>query len=336
MTGNTNHNTVGVGIAVRGGIGGLLMGLANLVPGLSGGTMLLAVGVYPQFIRGVAEISTFRFRLKTLVLLACIIGTMVLAIVTFAGVVKHLVIDHRWIMYSLFIGLTLGGVPVVWRMLRPVKLTAVLASIVGILAMVVLVLTQSGGVATESTGDTQRLAMLVLAGVAGGAAMILPGVSGAYLFLILGQYVLILTAIQSAREAVTDRNWAQFGDAMWVLVPLGIGVVIGVVGVSNLIKFLLDRCPQATLGFLLGLLLGAVVGLWPFQPPTPPHIGDTLQGRLVTEQNVSSFAPQDWSAEVFSPDYQQVLGALGLIVAGLAISTAVAHIGRNAHQNGPD
>ena len=132
MTSNAKHNTVGVGIAVRGGIGGLLMGLANLVPGLSGGTMLLAVGVYPQFIRGVAEISTFRFRLKTFVLLACIIGTMLLAIVAFAGVVKNLIIDHRWMMYSLFIGLTLGGAPVVWRMLRPVNWTAVLASIVGL------------------------------------------------------------------------------------------------------------------------------------------------------------------------------------------------------------
>ncbi|MFB3098767.1 MAG: undecaprenyl phosphate translocase family protein [Acidimicrobiia bacterium] len=336
MTGNAKHNTVSVGIAVRGGIGGLLMGLANLVPGLSGGTMLLAVGVYPQFIRGVAEISTLRFRVKTFVLLACIIGTMLLAIVAFAGVVKNLIIDHRWIMYSLFIGLTLGGAPVVWRMLRPVKLTAVLASIVGILAMVVLVLTQSSGVGNESTADTQRLAMLVLAGTAAGGAMILPGVSGAYLFLILGQYVLILTAIRSGQQAVIDRNWAQLGDAMWVIVPVGVGVVIGVVGVSNLIKFLLDRFPKATLGFLLGLLLGAVVGLWPFQQPTPPHIGETLQGRVVTEQNMSSFDPQDWSAEFFSPDYQQVLGSLGLIVAGLVISTAVAHIGRNAHQNGPD
>ena len=106
---NAARNNLGATTAVRGSIGGLLMGLANLVPGLSGGTMLLAVGVYPQFIRGVAEISTFRFRRKTFVLLACIIGTMVLAIAAFAGVVKNLIIDHRWIMYSLFIGLTLGS-----------------------------------------------------------------------------------------------------------------------------------------------------------------------------------------------------------------------------------
>ena len=124
MTKSEHKNTLGAATAVRGSIGGLLMGLANLVPGLSGGTMLLAVGVYPQVIRSVAEVSPFRFRARSLLLLACVIGAALLAIVTLAGVAKDLVIDYRWIMYSLFIGLTLGGAPLLWRMLRPINLTA--------------------------------------------------------------------------------------------------------------------------------------------------------------------------------------------------------------------
>ena len=96
-------------IAIKGVLGGFLMGLANLVPGISGGTMLLAVGIYPQFIRGVAEVSTFRFSARTLLLLGCVACAAAVSIVGLAGIVKDLVIDHRWIMYSLFIGLTLGG-----------------------------------------------------------------------------------------------------------------------------------------------------------------------------------------------------------------------------------
>ena len=119
----------------------------------------------------------------------------------------------------------------------------------------------------------------------------------------LGQYVVILTAIDSASKAVTGRDWALLGEALWVLVPVGCGVIVGIVGVSNLVKFLLDRFPKATIGFLLGLLLGAVVGLWPFQRPVPPSIGDTLQGRIVTEQNMSSFATEDWSTQFFSPSF---------------------------------
>ena len=106
------------------------MGLANLVPGISGGTMLLAAGVYPQFIRGVAEISTFRFRLRSMVLVACVVAGAAIAIVALAGTVKDLVIQHQWVMYSLFIGLTLGGVPLLWRMVRPLDLTVVVAATV--------------------------------------------------------------------------------------------------------------------------------------------------------------------------------------------------------------
>ena len=88
------------------------MGLANLVPGISGGTMLLAAGVYPQFIEGIAEVTTLRFRARNLALLGAIGGAAAIGIVSLAGLIKGLVIDHRWAMFSLFIGLTLGGVPV--------------------------------------------------------------------------------------------------------------------------------------------------------------------------------------------------------------------------------
>ena len=95
------------------------MGLANLVPGISGGTMLLATGVYPRFIDAIAEVTTLRFRLRSVLVLSCVAGSAFLSILLFAGLMKALVIDHRWIMYSLFIGLTLGGVPLVWRLARP-------------------------------------------------------------------------------------------------------------------------------------------------------------------------------------------------------------------------
>lgn len=85
-------------LAGRGTVGGVLMGLANLVPGISGGTMLLAAGVYPQFIRGVAEISTFRFRLRSMVLVACVVAGPAIAIVALAGIVRDLVVHHQWVM----------------------------------------------------------------------------------------------------------------------------------------------------------------------------------------------------------------------------------------------
>lgn len=84
------------------------MGLANLVPGISGGTMLLAAGIYPKFINAIADITRFRFRLQSILVLGTVVAAAGLAILLFAGLLKDLVIDQRWIMYSLFIGLTLS------------------------------------------------------------------------------------------------------------------------------------------------------------------------------------------------------------------------------------
>ncbi|MHC4220498.1 MAG: DUF368 domain-containing protein [Planctomycetota bacterium] len=296
-------------LAARGGVGGVLMGLANLVPGISGGTMLLAVGVYPRFIRAVAEVTTLKFRPRSLLLLGCVAAGALVAIVALAGVVKGLVVDHRWIMYSLFIGLTLGGVPLLWRMLQPVKPVALVWAVVGIAAMVALALAESGGGGSGSGNTTQRMVMLVVAGAAGGAAMILPGVSGAYLLLILGQYVVILGAIESARDAVSDRDWAQVVQECRVFIPVGVGVLLGIVGVSNAVKLCLDRFPRATLGFLLGLLLGAVAGLWPFQ----------------AEAAVASGA--DEGVTFFRPTVLQAAASLGLVCVGFAVSTLVCRLG---------
>ena len=106
-------------IAIRSLFGGLLMGLANLVPGISGGTMLLAAGVYPNFIEALSEVTRFRFRIRSMLVLGCVVVAAGLGILMFAGSLKDAVLDHRWIMYSLFIGLTLGGLPVVWRLAKP-------------------------------------------------------------------------------------------------------------------------------------------------------------------------------------------------------------------------
>lgn len=332
MTAKTTpeSNSTSVSGLARGGIGGLLMGLANLVPGLSGGTMLLAVGIYPQFIRAIAEVSTLKFRAKSLLLLSSVIGVAFLAIVLLAGQVKGLVIDHRWIMYSLFIGLTLGGVPILLRMLKPISASAIMGVVAGFIAMVLLVILKTGNSNCEVGSNSAAIIMLLIAGIAGGAAMILPGISGGYLLLILGQYVVILGAIETARAAVSDQNWSQLTQAAGVIVPVGIGVLVGVVAVSNLIKVLLDRYPKATLGVLLGLLLGAVVGLWPFQQPVAPIVGDCIKGQLVTEQNQAAFNKEDWRTEVFSPKPGQIAGSLVLILVGLAASIGVAHIGASS------
>lgn len=336
MTQNTVEQAEyrGEALAARSVIGGLFMGLANLVPGISGGTMLLAVGVYPHFIGGIAEISTFTFRAKTILTLACIVGTALTAVLLFAGLMSELVVNHRWIMYSIFIGLTLGGVPVLWKMVRPADSLIVMMSIAGIAVMTAMAAIGPAGSGPAVDGS-HAYAMYFVAGLAGASAMVLPGISGGYLLLILGQYITLLTAVAMVKDGLRGGDMNLILDAMHVIVPLGLGVVIGVVGVSNLIKLLLERFARPTLGVLLGLLLGAVIGLWPFQHGVAPAEGTTFRGdrvvlvddQLIMERTRRPIAPKDFDTATFTPTAGQVGGAVLFIVLGFAISTAVAHLG---------
>ena len=117
--------------AMRCILGGILMGLANLVPGISGGTMLLATGIYELLVNAIADLARFRLRLQVLLVLGCVVAPAVLTIVLLSGVAGRFVLEYRWIAYSLFIGLTLGGVPVLARAIREVRPSTVLGVIAG-------------------------------------------------------------------------------------------------------------------------------------------------------------------------------------------------------------
>ena len=111
---------------------------------------------------------------------------------------------------------------------------------------------------------------------------------------------------------MTAREWAQLLAEFRIFVPVGVGVVIGVVGVSNVVKLCLDRFPRATLGFLMGLLLGAVVGLWPFQAPV-----ETVVPRAAGEEPMA----------YFRPSAVQAAASLGLVCAGFGVSWLVCRLG---------
>lgn len=337
-------------IVLRGSFGGVLMGLANLVPGISGGTMLLATGIYPRFIEAVGEVTTLRFRKVSLVTLGSVVLAAGLAIAGLAGPVKDLVVDQRWIMYSLFIGLTLGGVPVLWRLVGRPTPSLWVGAAAGFAGMALLALAQTAG---GGGGSAQGgLVIFFLAGVAGASAMILPGVSGGYLLLILGAYVPLLAGIERFVDALEAAELAVALEVgLTVLVPVGLGVALGVAAVSNLLRWLLERYEKATYGVLLGLLLGAVVGLWPFQRGVAPEPGSRIKGQVVAHEEEAvalggvpdpgqgavrpvfeatgePVDPEDWPTEFFRPTPAQAATSLGLIAVSFVATGLIDRLGR--------
>jgi putative membrane protein len=323
-------------LAVRGGFGGVLMGLANLVPGISGGTMLLAVGIYPRFITAVGEVTTLRFRRPSLLTLGSVVLAALAAVAFLAGPVKELVVAHRWLMYSLFIGLTLGGVPVLWRLIGRHSASMWVGAAFGLAGMVALGLSQQLG---WMPGTSQQgFGWMLAAGAAAASAGILPGVSGGYLLLVLGVYVPLLAAVDRFKDAAGAVNVGELWAIGWsVLLPVGLGIVLGVGLISNLLRWLLDRFEKPTLGVLLGLLLGAVVGLYPFQQTVKPEPGDTIKGQTVVQTEAGlqlketgrAVRPADYPTRFFAPRWYHLGSVGGLIVAGFAVTWVIDRIGRN-------
>jgi putative membrane protein len=303
------------------------MGLANLVPGISGGTMLVAAGVYRRFIEAISDLSRFRFRVPTLLTLVAVVAPAACSIALFATLVSAALIGMRWVMYSLFIGLTFGGIPVLWKVLRPATTAALIGATIGTVGMVAVAWFQSGEVAASgATGGW----MLFVGGVAGAGAMILPGVSGAYLLMLLGQYRPILEAIRAAASAGSAGDIAGVLSAGAILLPVGLGVGVGLVAVSNLLRWLLHRFEKATLGVLLGLLIGAPAGLYPFKQGVPPRAGETFRGEVLDETVAARLRdrPKDWPEQVFTPTVAQVAGSIAIAALGFAATLGVSRLGR--------
>lgn len=307
----------------RSAVGGILMGLANLVPGISGGTMLLASGVYLEFIGAIAKLSRLKFEKRSIVVLGVIVVFALLAIVLGAGPVKDLVVGSRWIMYSLFIGLTLGGVPIVWKLAKPATGATWAGVVIGFGTLAALAASSVGG------GTSDGFVLMFIAGLAGASAMILPGVSGGYLLVLMGAYVPLLAGIDAFKEALKAADVsAMMTPFTAVVLPVGLGVVVGVLVVSNGLKWVLERYEKLTLGVLLGFLFGSVVGLWPFQHGVEPSVGDRdVRGRLITEELLAELSPEKWPVEYFTPTGGQIAMSLGLIVVGFVITMGVAKLG---------
>lgn len=260
---------------VRAPIAGVLMGLANLVPGVSGGTMVLVMGLYDDFVTSIADVTRFRLRRDNVALLAVLGGAAFIIIALCAGVMSRAVTHNRSMMFSLFIGMTLGGAPILIRLIRPIRMSAVLGCLVGIALMIAIAETRqpapqrpnasSDAVVIEPVVIETAYVRDFLAGALGMSAMVLPGISGAYMLLIMGRYGTILAAISSAKHWVTSGGTdGDLETILGVLIPVAIGSILSIVLLSNLLKWLLHHREKQTVGVLLGILFGSVRGIWPF------------------------------------------------------------------------
>ena len=265
-------------------VAGVLMGLANLVPGVSGGTMVLVMGLYDQFVASLADATRLRFTRRSVFFLVLLAGVAGAAIALFSGPMSRAVTHHRCAMFCLFIGLTLGGTPVLLAMLKPVRWPAGVGLLVGLGVMIAIGQPQEPELTENAEGAAAVAVALephygrdLAAGVLGMSAMVLPGISGAHMLLILGRYEVILAAVSKTKDyAFSFGREGSMSEFLPIMIPVAIGALVGLVVLSNLLKWMLRRHPQPMVGALLGVLWGAVYALWPFSATS--SAGDYVLG----------------------------------------------------------
>lgn len=235
------------------------MGTADLVPGVSGGTIALVLGIYERLVESIregssalgsalrADFSRFGEHIRRVEwsFLIPLLGGILLAVVTLASFLNHQLEENPTILAALFFGLVVGSVVIAWRLLRePASVHLAIAALVGVGVFLVL------GLGEEMLVSDPSLIAFFGAGALAICAMILPGISGSLILLLVGMYAAVL-------DAVDGRDFI-------VIVVFAGGAVVGLGFFSQILHWALRHHHDRILASLVGLMAGSLRVLWPW------------------------------------------------------------------------
>ena len=245
------------------GVKGACMGAADVIPGVSGGTIAFITGIYDEFVGSIARVDAeavkllFKGKFKDFwkhingwFLLSVVAGIGV-SVVALAGLMQMLLRDHPIQTWAFFFGLIVASSIFILRGISGWKAREVLMVAFGIVLGVV--------VCTLSPTETpEALWFIFLSGSIAICAMILPGISGSFILLILGKYQFIMGAITGLLSG------EEFGRNFLILAVFLVGAVVGILGFSKFLHWLLARWNKETLLVLAGFIIGSLVKVWPW------------------------------------------------------------------------
>ena len=236
-------------------IKGALMGVANVIPGVSGGTIAVSTGVYEKMINAINNIrKDLKQSLKTLwpIILGMIIG-----IIGLAFIITYLLEKFPIPTTACFIGLVLGGVPTLYKKIKDekIKWTHVVSFI---FTLAIIIIPALIAVNTQAVSSVElsigTFIILMLLGVISAAAMVIPGVSGSMILMMLGYYNLIISTIKNTVSSFVHIETSGMLEGIKIMIPFGIGVLLGIIIISKLISFILKKWPNASTWGILGLV----------------------------------------------------------------------------------
>ena len=241
---------------------GMLIGLANIIPGVSGGTLAVSMGLYDKIIHCISHF--FSDIVKNLLFLLPILLGMGIAIVASSFGIDFLFETFPLQTNLLFIGLILGSLPAIYKKVRSRSIkVGYLVSALLFFAVVVGMALLNGANAREKVivPGVGEMLLLFLIGVLASATMVVPGVSGSMMLLVLGYYNPILRTIQEFVIALVHWDWAAMAGTFFILIPFGIGVVVGIIVIAKIIEVVFDKFPMYAYWAIMGLLIASPVAI---------------------------------------------------------------------------
>lgn len=307
---------------------GIAMGAANVIPGVSGGTIAFVTGIYETFIDSLKafDLQALRLlrsgRLKELAAhlnLAFLIplGLGVFAsLLTLGKALDWLFTHHPVLVWSFFFGLIAASVYFVSKSIRQRSVSVYVAFALGTIAALALAF-------LKPAEENPAFYYIAICGAVAVCSMILPGLSGSFVLILMGNYQLImLQAVPNMAESVFTGDAAALFSNLKIILPFALGAGVGFILLSRAVSYLLHTHHDTTLSVLTGFILGSLVIIWPWKAEV--HLADAL-GVLVLKDGEKIVQGYEWF--VPSLGAPNTLFAIALMIAGGA---AVALLEKSA------
>ncbi len=240
---------------------GVIMGIANIIPGVSGGTIAVGLGIFDKLIESVNNILK---KPKTYLPFLIPLGLgMVFGILAFSGIISFGLENYSFITNMFFVGLVVSSIPLILNSAKKGNYNPknTIFALDGFVIVLVLAVLEKNGVA-NSSGNVGVIKLLVSGAIAS-SAMVIPGISGSFMMILLGVYDILLNALDLLKDwLLNPTNTDLLIESLQVLVPLGIGIVLGVLLISKVISYLFAKFSSQTYFVILGLIFGSMFSIF--------------------------------------------------------------------------
>ena len=279
---------------------GMGMGAANVIPGVSGGTVALITGIFEKLINSIKSLDLVALKLIlkfdfkgfakhiNLSFLIAVFTGIGFSIISFAWILGYLFENFPVYIWSFFFGLILASVLFVAKTITKWNWSVIIMFLIGTTIAVTI------SFLTPASENTNAL-YLVFCGIIAASSMILPGLSGSFVLILLGNYNLIMI------DAVKGLS-SNFTESVKILIPVAIGVVIGLLGFSHFLSWVFKKFKNHTIAILSGFILGSLTILWPWKEPIEKTFGEKVK-----------VIGYDWNIPEMNLEF---FIAFGIIIAG--------------------